>query len=284
MRKYFRFYVSILLLCQINNAYSQLKFEDLKDLNIICQRKKFESAKTFLIDNGYSIDKFQLNFDHGSYFVLCKIEAKIKIGQLFSESIYGKDDSNIYDKLIIEFNINEIDSTLSINHNIDLKSKYPSIFIHSEKQKAISDLALKKWTGIFINDLELWKIQNKEKYDQLLKENSGTNGYVNLDYVNMIARGGYILLGEGTKVPSNKLEQIDKTEIYKYLINHDYKEKESFELEFINSNPLYGFIVDNTIGYKFEEKFEFKGIDDKNQDKEIKYYKYFVNLNTKFKK
>ncbi len=111
----------ILLLLTISRvkAIAQLNYAEVDDLNTLCKKEDFEAVKIFLKNNGYNIYKDNENYDHGSYFVLAEIQAKIKLGERNNQYSKGTELDNIYDKIeIIFYEYNDY-KRLTISQDLD---------------------------------------------------------------------------------------------------------------------------------------------------------------------
>lgn len=117
-------YISFLLLLTTLyfKGFSQLNYKEVDDLNTLCKKEDFEAAKAFLKNKGYGIYSDNENYDHGSYFVLAEIQAKIKLGEYNNQYSTGTDLDNIYDKIEISFDEYDDYKTLEITQNLDVNS------------------------------------------------------------------------------------------------------------------------------------------------------------------
>ncbi len=104
------------------NVYCQLNYSELMDVNTLSKKEDFEAVKTFLKIKGYEIYTDNENYDHGSYFVLAEIQAKIKLGEYNNEYLKGTDANIIYDKMEISFEEYDDNKELLITQNLDANS------------------------------------------------------------------------------------------------------------------------------------------------------------------
>jgi hypothetical protein len=114
-------YISaLLILTSISlNVYCQLNYFELMNVNTLSKKEDFEAVKTFLKIKGYEIYTDNENYDHGSYFVLAEIQAKIKLGEYNNEYLKGTDADIIYDKIEISFEEYDDNKELLITQNLD---------------------------------------------------------------------------------------------------------------------------------------------------------------------
>lgn len=143
-------YISFLLLLTISTvkAYSQLSYTELDDLNSLCKKEDFEAAKKFLKINGYEIYKDDENYDHGSYFVLAEIQARIKIGE-FKSFI----SDNIYDE--IKINFYEYDDSKELSTEQLLTTDKLSDISDMRKFRPLTIWAFQDWD--YVRDENVWK-------------------------------------------------------------------------------------------------------------------------------
>lgn len=101
---------------------------EVRDLKELVKKEDFENVSKFLKAKGFTISKFDLNYNHGSYYVICEIQCEKKLPILRSR------EGNFFDiepaeELNIEFYEREDDKELTISQNYlanfnDFKSYY----------------------------------------------------------------------------------------------------------------------------------------------------------------
>lgn len=84
MRSFF-FYLIALFLPTI--IYAQLDYDEINDLTTLCKKEDFQAVKTFLQIKNYELETLNINYDHGSYLVLCEIDASISSGFFLTNKI-----------------------------------------------------------------------------------------------------------------------------------------------------------------------------------------------------
>ena len=105
-----KYIITLLIFTSLSlNVSSQLNYYELMDLNTLFKKEVFEAVKTLLKIKGYQIYTDNENYDHGSYFAIAEIQAKIKLGEELDmpEYVKGTDLINIYDIIDITFHERE---------------------------------------------------------------------------------------------------------------------------------------------------------------------------------
>ena len=288
-------FLPIILTVITFTSYSQLSFSSLEDLNTLCKKEDFEAAKTFLINEGYSIEIFKTNYDHGSYFVLAEIEAKIKVGNYNSTLSKGTEYDNIYDKIKIQFYEYNEKKGLNVQQEISTNQGFN---IGYRKLQPIYKWEYENWTNVRINAPALWKEKFPKKYDSIQSridsishlfskfDSLNPNPNLQVAYEIMTSRdglnkfelglhpGGHIRI-DGYDYSLNK---IDNKLLNNYLSNHNFKEDESFKITFSNDNPKHGDLTDKFIIYSYSQSKE-RNYFSSNRDDSITSKSYYLQIN-----
>lgn len=156
-------YISFLFISSMLglSAFSQLDYFGLQDLNTLCKKEDFEAVKTFLKIKGYEIYTDNENYDHGSYFVLAEIQAKLKLGELNNDNLKGSDLDNIYDKIDISYHENEVEKDLDIEQNLDGANLLEYI-PESRKFDPVFHWFSEDWDYVKVND-SVWSKGERNK-------------------------------------------------------------------------------------------------------------------------
>lgn len=85
MRSIF-YYLALLFFPIIVNG--QLDYEEINDLTTLCKKEDFQAVKTFLQTKKYELETLNINYDHGSYLVLCDINALNSSDLFFTNKIH----------------------------------------------------------------------------------------------------------------------------------------------------------------------------------------------------
>lgn len=290
----------ILLTILSISAHSQLSYSNLEDLNTLCKKEDFEAAKTFLLNEGYSIEIFKTNYDHGSYFVLAEIEAKIKVGNYNNTISKGTEYDNIYDKIKIEFYEYNEKKDLNVTQQI---STNQGLGIRYSKLQPIYKWQYENWTNIKIDDPILWKEKFPRQYDSIRSRidsislsfsklgSLNPNQNLQIAYLTMTASDGLNKFELGfnpggytrTYSYDYSLNKIDNRLLNDYLSNHDFKENESFDMTFFNDNPKHGDLMAKHIVYSYSQVKE-RNYFSSNRDDSITSKSYYlrINITTRF--
>ena len=250
MKYLFLFFIVILFSFKV---FSQLSYNDLSDLNIICKKGDFEAAKIFLKTKDYSIDIFKNDYDHGSYFVLGEIEAKKKIGNKYQKYLIGTDFDNIYDEIKIKFNEYNDKKELEITQHYSTNNV---LHVSYSKLAPVYEWITKKWTSVLIDDYDMANEIFPDKKDT------------------------HISLGSYYGGIDNGLKKIDEKLLSSYFYNHKFKEAETFRLVFRNENLNYGDWTNYYVSYEYTNFSK----DSTYEEAKNKSYVYHITLNTAFAK
>lgn len=141
-------YLPLLLLFTIIGlkSISQLNYFELNNLNTICKKEDFEAAKTFLKIKGYEIFKNDENYDHGNYFVIADIIARIKVGEHNNDILKELNQDNIYDK--IEIKLLEFDDKKDLRIWQSLNPNRLGFISYSKKFDPLSHWLYDEWDYI----------------------------------------------------------------------------------------------------------------------------------------
>jgi len=205
--KYFLILLVLLLFSFSSN--SQLRYSDLDDLNTIAKKEDFNALKTFLLSKRYTIEEFQTNYDHGSYYVIVHLKAQKPIGFFGNRFSLNDDEGDIFDK--IEISLDEYDDykKLTVSQYIFTDKEYNLNFI---KFAPLSFWLRDAWTTVSIST-----------------DYGGKQDFIGKKAYN------YLNFEEPT------LEQIPSDPLREYFKKKNLSDKSPyFFIRLLNNNPLIG--------------------------------------------
>jgi hypothetical protein len=242
--KYFSFLLLLTIL--FSQANSQLKYDELDDLNILCKKEDFEAAKTFLKNSGYIIYTDNESFDHGSYFVLAQIAAHIKLGELNDASyLKGTDLNNIYDDIKIEFDEYDDDKVLEISQS--LFSNNPIDISNARKFDPLYQWLNQQWDNISVS-LPNGKDSSWNRYDDKIDSES----YRNYFFSKSFSEKDQFFLSFG-----NFLNKVGEKKLYYLRYDYDKEPYVNKSLLYITSDITLKTTIDKTQNVTKSDKIIF---------------------------
>jgi clan AA aspartic protease (TIGR02281 family) len=234
-----------------NYSYSQLKYNDIENINLLSKKKDFNAVINFLKYKGYVIESFNENVDYNDYVIIAEIKANLK--SLEDDKFYNKDNIQIQ---FLEYN-DEYKVEIR-SHKYYYKPYISSDFL-SIKRDALRSWGSLGWTQVLIQNPSLWEKNNKSTFDSIpiiLRniDQDTSNSMKSLTKSFILGWPNEIIqFGESSFYPNYELKKIKLSDYYFDFFNDRNLNKVTAR----NLNPDFGEIMYYSLDFdskKFKER------------------------------